>query len=103
MKQRLQKHFHSKLSFLHRPGLSDLICSSKLTVHDALSKAAQLQTEVLQPDDDLESAETCGINMDTMDEMLILHRAAGILRKAMTDIEVSANSYVSTAGFEIEQ
>lgn len=32
LKRRLQAHFRNKLSFLERPGLSDLICFSKLTV-----------------------------------------------------------------------
>ena len=35
-------------------------------------------------------------------DTVILHRAAGILRKAMSGIKDSNDSYVSTSGFEIE-
>ena len=90
LKRRIQGHFQKKISFIERPGLPDLICSSKLTVGDVLDKAEKLKAELLQQDADMEA----GYVEDSryMDEALILHRAAGILRKAMSGIKDSKDS-----------
>ena len=69
---------------------------------DALKKAAQLHAE-LRDQDELNFAElsnTPSMPME-MDEALVLHRAAGIFRKSMTDISDSPDTYISAAKIEV--
>jgi len=102
LKQRLKGYFQGKLSFIERSGYSDLLCSSSITVGDALNKAANLHAELSDQDEpDLaELSNTPSMPME-MDEALVLHRAAGILRKSMADITDSPDTYISAAKIEV--
>ena len=46
LKQRLQAYYGDKISFIEWPGLTDFVCSSSVTVGDALEKASELQKEL---------------------------------------------------------
>lgn len=43
LKDKLKNHFGDRLAFIEQRGQSDLVCSSTITVGDALKKAAELQ------------------------------------------------------------
>ena len=90
LKERLKNHFQDKLVFLEQRGKSDLICSSKVSVGDALQKACELQKKLSDDKDlreDLNSEQTC------LTESQILHSAAGILRSIMADAIKETNCH----------
>lgn len=80
------------ISFIAQPGKSDLVCSKLITVGEVLLKAELLvdvvqemnvtnnQTEVIEQEDETD---------------IILHKAAGILRKSMTKTKKLENEYFS--------
>ncbi len=81
LKQRLKGYFQGKLSFIERSSYSDLLCSSSITVGDAPKKAASLHADLSDQDEpDLaELSNTPSMPME-MNEALVLHRDAGLLR-----------------------
>ena len=46
LKEKLQKHFRDKISFIVQPGKSDLVCSGDITVSEALKHVVKLQLHV---------------------------------------------------------
>ena len=90
LKKRLVHHFGEKLVFIERRGKSDLVCSSKMTVGDALAKASLLD----EPTDIEYEDLTSNIASSCIDESQILHLAAGILQQKMSDIH-DEESYIS--------
>ena len=48
LKQRLQNYSDGKLCFIYRPGLSDIICSSMMTVGDALKNVHEIEDAILR-------------------------------------------------------
>ena len=99
LKAKLRNHFADRIVFIERRGVSDLVCSSTVTVGDALCKASELQN--LQQEDDTEcfdKPETSDI-----DEIQLLHTAAGILRRQMSDIAESRRHYDPLSKISIDQ
>ena len=100
LSKKLQAYYGDKISFIERPGLRDFVCSSSVTVGDALKKASELQKELK------ESGESTIVDVSgnyvQNDEYLILHRAAGILRASMINIDDMNNEYVGSDGIKIE-
>jgi hypothetical protein len=78
LKAKLQQHFKDKLVFVERRGHSDLVCSSTVTVGDALRKASELYD--IQLSDTIEDMHDLNSEPSEMDERQILHSAANILR-----------------------
>ena len=48
LKERRQNYLDRKLCFIYRSGLSDIICSSVMTVRDALKNAQELEDAILR-------------------------------------------------------
>lgn len=46
LKEKLKKHFRDKLLFIAQPGMSDLVCSSEVTIGDALKKVSVLNIQI---------------------------------------------------------
>ena len=89
LKAKLRNHFADRIVFIERRGVSDLVCSSTVTVGDALRKASELQN-LLQEDD-----KECFDKPETrhIDEKQLLHTAAGILQRQISDIAESKRHY----------
>lgn len=101
LKQKLKAFYGERLSFIQRPGLTDLVCSSSVTVGDALKKASELQSELEESDRPMIEDESVNFVQDN--ENLILHRAAGILRERMRTIETKRDEYVGSDGIKVEE
>lgn len=90
LKERLVKHYGDKIVCLTFDGRTDIICSSSVTVGDALRKAMSLQSTTDEPEyEDIPSH----VPLATESEMQTLHTAAGILRKHMAEIEHDGKMY----------
>ena len=100
LKQKLKAYYGDKLSFIERPGLTDFVCSSSVTVGDALKKASELQNEIEENDQPM--LEDDCVNRVEDNEKLVLHRAAGILRECMTSIKGMSDEYVGSDGVKIQ-
>ena len=89
LKAKLRNHFSDRLVFIEHRGVSDLICSSTVTVGDALCKASELQNLQQENSTDLfEEPDTSHVN-----EIQLLHSAAGILRWHMSNIVEAKHHY----------
>lgn len=95
LKKRLVHHFGEKLVFIERRGKSDIVCSSKMTVGDALAKASLLNENNDIEYEDLTMENAC------IDENQVLHMAADILRQKMSNIH-DADSYISALDLDIK-
>lgn len=100
LKERLKKHFGDRLVFIEQRGQSDLVCSSMVTVGDALKKAADLNRHV-QSQEEMEMLTFSSENSD-LDERSVLHSAAGILRDKMATIKDSQLFYEPSTHINIE-
>ena len=100
LKQKLQAYYGDKISFIEWPGLTDFVCSSSVTVGDALKKASELQTEIKKSEESMlaDTSMDCKEN----EENIVLHRAAGILRASMTNIDDMKNEYVGSDRIKVE-
>ena len=100
IKQKLQAYYGDKISFIERPGLTDFVCSSSVTVGDTLRKASELQTEIKKSEESMlaDTSMDCKEN----EENIVLHRAAGILRAGITNIDDMKNEYVGSDGIKVE-
>jgi hypothetical protein len=82
------------LSFIPQPGLSDLVCSGKITVDEVLRKAltlAHVLNEVID-----EGAESDN-EVDDITEDSIVHQAVGIWRRRYSQIQKLDGEYYSPA------
>ena len=100
LEQKLQAYYGDKISFIERPRLIDFVCSSSVTVGDALGKASELQTEIKESEESM-LADT-SLDCKENEENVVLHRAAGILRASMTNIDDMTNEYVGSDGIKVE-
>ena len=82
LKEKLKKHFNDELLFIAQAGKSDLVCSSEVSVGDALKKVATLNIRIN------ESGEceytTMSDDSSELDSAVILHRTAGILHSSIS-------------------
>ena len=103
LKNKLKQYFKGELVFLEQPGHSDIVCSSSMTVGDALKKAAVLQniinTTTETELDDIGSQHSTEIEVD---EQQVLHTAAGILRREMSFIQDSSQFYESSSKISMQ-
>jgi len=77
LKERLSKHYGDQLVSVTFDGSTDIICSSAVTLRDSLKKASALQ----DADEETEYKDlAAAVPPMPLDEMHILHTAAGILR-----------------------
>jgi len=91
LKHKLQKLFGDRLLFIAQPGLSELVCSAEVTVGDALKRISALHVQI----NDLGECEYTSSDLAEHPDCdsVILHRAAGILRNAMSGITFQSTHY----------
>ena len=94
LKRRLKNYYGEGMVFIERPGKSDLVCNSSLTVGVALQKALQLENDLSHDS----SQQDCEPIAPDMNENQVLHMAATILRRSMRKIKDN-DFYIS--GLEI--
>ena len=98
--EKLQKHFGDKISFIVQPGKSDLVCSGDITVSEALKHVVKLQLHVNEIGEcELESTGDVNSEGDTV----VLHKAAGIIRKCIGDITFHSDRYDSSRNMETKK
>ena len=96
--KRLLKNIWPELSFIPQPGRSDLVCSSAITVGEALSTAKELGRAVKEFEEDEDAAsEQSGLWSSTYesDESLI-HKTIGVLRQRILKTKKLENEYFSS-------
>lgn len=99
LKERLTKHYDDQIVCARFDGCTDIICSSSVTLGDALRKATILQNVTVETDyEDISCAEPSVEDS----ERHTLHAAAGILRKHMADIKHTGNMYAPVSETDIK-
>lgn len=104
LKEKLKRQFGEKLLFIAQPGMSDLVCSSEVTIGDAMKKVSDLNIRI----NEMGKCEysTPG-NIEEYphesDSSMILHRAAGILRSSMSGTTFQRTHYSSSGDLNPEQ
>ena len=100
LKKQLSKEWQD-ISFIPEPGMSDLVCSSTVSVGEALKKAHELVMILKE-----EESDTVGDILDDSTEECIIHQAVGILRRrieAVKDIEGEYHSPGETSAEELKK
>ena len=94
LKEKLKKRFNDKLLFIIQAGKSDLVCSREVSVGDALKKVAALNIQISESGE----CELISDDANDLDNVAILHQAAGILRNAMSVSNWSIQRKTDTLG-----
>ncbi len=100
LKEKLKNHFNDKLLFIAQPGKSDLVCSSEVSVGDALKKVAALNIQISESG---ECEYTTSEDTGELDNAVILHQAAGILRSSMSGISFQTTHYTPSGDLNMQQ
>ena len=101
IKEKLKKRFNDKLLFIAQAGKSDLVCSSEVSIGDALKKVATLNIKINESGE-CDFASTYE-DPSELDSAVILHQAAGILRSSMSGITFQTTHYVPSGDLNIQQ
>ena len=96
IKVKLRDRIAERLSFIAQPGKSDLVCSSHITVGEALRKTVELQAQV---DEMADSQSEPTVNISDGDKA-VLHKAAGIIRRCISGLAFQANTYEPIDAFD---
>ena len=89
LKEKPKSHYGSRIVFATFKGQSDYVCSSDLSLGDALRLYNEINcTKTESASDSLSVTEAVQVN-----ENQALHVAAGLLRKCMATIKDSATAY----------
>ena len=96
LKVKLRDRFAERLSFIAQPGKSDIVCSSHITVGEALRKTVELQARV---DEMADSQSEPTVNISDGDKAF-LHKAAGIIRRCISGLAFQANTYEPIDAFD---
>ena len=91
--KRLLKNIWPEISFIPQPGLSDLVCSSEITVGEALRLANDLDQSLQEVCDDTVLQEDTNF---CENEDGTVHKACGILRKRIAKAQKLNEYYSST-------
>lgn len=89
------------VAFMPQPGKSDLVCSSKTTVGDALQKAYEMSKVLREVAEDEETSLKTDLTSSMVDES-IGHQAMGILRRGFYQIHKLDDEYYSSAEMSTE-
>lgn len=95
LKEKLKAHFGDRIIFIPQSGKSDLVCSKDVTIGDALKKVNELHMAI----SDQGEFEAFPVAEDS--DSQVLHRAAGIIRKAIAGLSFQANEYAPSGEIEI--
>ena len=100
LKEKLQKHFGEKISFIVQPGKSDLVCSRDITMSEALKHVVKLQLHVNEIGEcELESPG----DVNSEEVPVVLHKAADTIRKCICDITFQSDRYDSSRNMETKK
>ena len=99
LKEKLKKRFNDKLLFIIQAGKSDLVCSREVSVGDALKKVAALNIQISESGE----CELISDDANDLDNVAILHQAAGILRNAMSGITFQTSHYSQSGDLNLQQ
>lgn len=91
LKEKLIQHYGDELIFIERPGKSDLICSSAVTVGHAMREASILREKLTEDKEPMPQLRT-----ETLTDNQILHKAAGILRTSMEEVRHEPQFYTGS-------
>ena len=85
------------LSFISQPGKSDLVCSSDISVEEALSKANELAKILLEVGRDTNEFQLSSFfePYGSIPDEAIVHSAIGILRRKLQNVARLENEYYS--------
>lgn len=86
-----------EVKFIHRKGLSDLVCSADINVEDALPKLVDLEKsfDSLKEEEHDADALLSRLFSDHSDERSVIHQAAGILRERILKMDGLKKEYFS--------
>lgn len=84
-----------EISFVPQPGMSDIVCSSEISVGDALRKLSDLVKSLKSTSEEIEQADAKESPEEEPDEVAIVHKAVGILRRRMTKSAAQPQNYPS--------
>ena len=98
LKLKLEKEW-PEMYFVSQSGASDCICSSKISVSDALHKAAEL-TKLINDFDEFQ--DIVYKDRMIMSENSIVHPAVGIIRRGVMQTKALAGEYHSAAEMSLE-
>ena len=97
LKQKLKKRFGDRMLFISQTGKSDLVCSNEVTVGDLVKKVSALNIQINESGD--YEFGSCD-ESDQLDNAVILHQAAGILRDSISGKTFQSNHYNPSGQFE---
>jgi len=80
--KRLFEKLWPEVSFIHQHGKPDLVCSSSLTINDAVTKSKEME-QVIQDDNECSYDELPESEDDT--DEAVVHKAMGILRRRIIE------------------
>ena len=98
LKEKLRQCFGLDIVFISQPGKSDFVCSSTVTVGDALQRAREFRVQV----DEQGECELGGYE-DGPDDRAILHKAAGVLRRAFEGISFQSSEYAPSGELDVDK
>ncbi|VDI64050.1 Hypothetical predicted protein [Mytilus galloprovincialis] len=101
LQQKLEKHFGNTIVIQCQQGqgMSNIVYSSSISLSEAISTANRLKAD-MKP---LRTHDLCTVSTPDCDEDLILHKAAGILRKHIGDVVIQSDAYPSPADTSLSQ
>jgi hypothetical protein len=100
-KDKLIQSFPS-ISFVQQIGFSDLVCSSNITVGDALLKAQSLLVALRSHQENVEDASISEEMTTDISDEAILHRAIGLLRRDISESKGPEGEYFSCSEISLE-
>ena len=99
--ERLKKQLSNEwqdISFVSQPGMSDFVCSNKVSVGEALKKAQELVMLLKE-----EETGSVGDTLEDLTEDSIIHQAVGILRRRIEAIKDIKGEYHSPEETTMEE
>lgn len=85
--QRLKKRLEAmwpEVTFMPQSGRSDLVCSSDITIKDAILKANELAKGIRDVSENAELSSLSSNTQESVNESTIIHKAVGILRREIS-------------------
>ena len=89
-----------EVSFIPQPGMTDLVCSSAISVGDALRKVAELVKVMKEVSEETDALE--GENVEYVNEDFIVHTAIGILRRRIKKSKGKVEEYYSAGEMTLD-
>lgn len=96
--KRALKRVWPTLRFIHRTGLSDLVCSNTLSIDDALCNFVRLekQLETVEEQNDLDLSLAENFERSESHELSVIREAAMVIRNRLLNAKTITNEYFSS-------